>query len=84
MNIAGTDSASTKVDYTDCVWYLSENNACDGVLFNQSELGQMFYLDTTQCVTGKRKKKYNSFNVYTIFGAYVNKSENVKEICSRR
>ena len=69
------------MDYTDCVWYLSENDACDGVLFDQSKLGQMFYLDTMHCVTGKRKKKYNSFNLYTIFGAYVNKSpQKVKEL----
>ena len=81
MNIVETENVSTKVDYTECVRYLSQNDACDGVLFDQSELGLMFYLDTTHCVTGKRKKKYNSYNVYAIFGAYVNKSpEAVKDL----
>ena len=43
-------------------------------MFDQSELGQMFYLDTTHCVRGNRKKKYNIYNVYAIFGACMNKS----------
>ena len=81
MNIVETENVSTKVYYMECVRYLSENDACDGVLFDQSEPGQMFYLDTTHCVTGKRKKKYNSYNVYAIFGAYVNQSpEAVKDL----
>ena len=69
------------VEYTSMIRYLAEIEACDSSVFNESELGQMFYLDTTHCVIGKRKKKYNSFNIYDIFGSYIGKpSQHVKDL----
>ena len=66
--------SKTHVEYTTMVRYLSEKEACDGSVFDQSKLGQMLYLDTTHCVISKRKKKYNSFNIYAIFGSYIGKT----------
>ena len=63
-----------RLDYTNDVQYLSEICACDATLFEQSELKQMYILDTSMCVIGKRKKKYNPMNLYDIFAAYTNKT----------
>ena len=81
MNISEAENIKNKVDYTDCVRYLSENDALTVYFLMKVNQDKMFYLDTTYCVTGKRKKKYNSLNIYAIFGAYVNKTpEKVKEL----
>ena len=64
-----------KLDYTNDVQYLSEICACDATLFEQSKLGQMYTLDTSMCVIGKCKKKYNPMNLYNIFAFYTNKTE---------
>ena len=61
-----------RLDYTNDVQYLSEICACETTLFEQSELGQMHTLDTSMCVIGKQKKKYNPMNLYDIFAAYTN------------
>ena len=63
-----------KLDYTNDVQYLSEICACDATLFEQSELRQMYTLDTSMCVIGKGKKKYNPMNLYDIFASYTNKT----------
>ena len=63
-----------KLDYTNDVQYLSELCACDATLFEQSELGQMYTLDISTCVIGKRKKKYNPMNLYDILVSYTNKT----------
>ena len=60
--------------YTSDVQYIGETYACDATLFDLSELGQMYWLDTSTCVLGKRKKKYNPMNLYEIFASYMNKT----------
>ena len=85
MEDSNEDNYNKCVDYTKCVCYLSEIEACDAVLFEDSELGQLYSLDTTHCVVGKGKKRYNSMNVYAIFGSYVDKSPlEVKDLIFKR
>ena len=70
-----------RLDYTNYVQYLGELCACNSTLFEQSELGQMYTLNTSTCVIGKRKKKYNPMNLYDIFAAYTNKNgTEIKEL----
>ena len=70
-----------KLYYTNDVQYIRETYACDATLFDQSELGEMYSLDTSTCVLGKRKKKYNPMKLYEIFASYTNKtSVEIKEI----
>ena len=58
-----------RLDYTNDIQYL-ELCVCDATLFEESELGEMYFLDMSKCVIGKRKKKYNPMNLYDIFASY--------------
>ena len=65
---------TNRTDYVTMVKYLADSVSVPVERFEGSELSKMYYLDTSTCVMGKRKLKYNPMNLYSLFGQYCGKT----------
>ena len=67
------ESFTDRVDYVSIIGALTEEYAMDIKAFDSSEISNQYWLDTCYCVT--KTKRYNRKNLYSIFGAYSNMTE---------
>ena len=74
-NLTGenVESFTDRVDYVSTIGALTEEYAMDIKAFDSSEISNQYWLDTRYCVT--KTKRYNRKNLYSIFGAYSNMTE---------
>ena len=74
-NLTGenVESFTDRVDYVSTIGALTEEYAMDIKAFDNSELSQQYWLDTSHCIT--KTKRYNRRNLYSIFGSYNNMTE---------
>ena len=67
------ESFTGRVDYVSIIGALTEEYAMDIKAFDNSELSQQYWLDTSHCIT--KTKRYNRKNLYSIIGSYSNMTE---------
>ena len=65
---------TNRTDYVTMVKYLANSVSVPIERFEGSELSKMYYIDTSACVMGKHKLKYNPMNLYSLFGQYCGKT----------